>query len=129
MDLTGVLSELYDWLVDRQQATIKNAADACKAKVWMLYDPNFRKEKQRYFPPDRADRRIEWRQANPGSDLYEPSSAACQLNISVSFLKYSVRNDPLAPMIMGRGMIACNTPALQWWNRKKHHTQVVSLDV
>ena len=36
MDLTGVLSELYDWLADRQQATIKNSADACKAKVPLI---------------------------------------------------------------------------------------------
>jgi len=88
----------------------------------MLSDPNFRKEAQRYFPPDGTDRRIEWRQMNPGFDLYEPNSAACQLNISVSFLKYSVRNDPSVPVTMGRGMIACNTPALQeWWEGKKHH--------
>jgi hypothetical protein len=95
----------------------------CIACGWMLSDPNFRKEAQRYFPPDRADRRIEWRQMNPGFDLYEPSSAACQLQISVSFLKYSVRHDPSAPVVMDRGLIACNTPALQeWWESKKHYS-------
>jgi hypothetical protein len=28
-----------------------------------------------------------------------------------------------APVIVGRGMIACNTPALQkWWDGKNHHS-------
>jgi hypothetical protein len=40
----------------------------CIACGWMLSDPNFRKEEPRYFPPDRTDRRIEWRQENPGFD-------------------------------------------------------------
>jgi hypothetical protein len=54
-------------------------------------------------------------------DLYEPNGAACQLKISVSFLKDSVRNDPSAPVIMGWGVIACNTPAFQeWWDGKNH---------
>lgn len=109
----------------QQEAEFLDAAAriTCIACGWMLSDPNFRKEAPRYFPPDRADRRIEWRQANPGFDLYEPSSAACQLQISVSFFKYSVRNDPSAPVTMGRGMIACNTPALQeWWEGKKHYS-------
>ena len=35
-DLTEVLSELYDWLAGKQQATIKNPADACKAKVSLI---------------------------------------------------------------------------------------------
>jgi hypothetical protein len=101
----------------------------CIGCGWMLSDPNFRKEQPKYFPPDSVDRRIEWRQANPGFDLYEPSSAACQLNTSVSFLKHSIRHDPSAPIVMGRGVIACNTPALQqWWNGKKHHIQVGSLE-
>ena len=51
--------------------------------------------------------------ANSGFDLYEPNSGATQLNISVSYFNYSVSNDPSAPVRMGRGMIACNTPALQ----------------
>jgi hypothetical protein len=94
----------------------------CIACGWMLNDPNFRKEKPRYFPPDSTDRRIEWRQEHPGYDLYKPKSAACQLGISVSFLKYSIRHDPSAPVIMGWGLIACNTPALQsWWHGKRHH--------
>jgi hypothetical protein len=62
-------------------------------------------------------------QAHSGYDLYEPRSAACQLDISVSYLKDSVRQDSSAPVIMGRGMIACNTSALQqWWDGKQHHT-------
>jgi hypothetical protein len=94
----------------------------CTACGWMLYDPNFRKEGPRYFPSDSVDRRIEWRQENPGYDLYEPKSAACQLGISVSFLNDSIREDPSAPVITGRGLIACNTPALQsWWDGKRHH--------
>jgi hypothetical protein len=93
----------------------------CTACGWMLNDPNFRKEKPRYFPSDSVDKRIEWQNENPGYDLYEPESAACQLGISVSFLRYSVRQDSSAPVIMGRGSIACNTPALQsWWDGKKH---------
>jgi hypothetical protein len=88
----------------------------------MRYDPNFRKEQTRYFPPDSVDRRIGWRQENPGYDLYDPKSAAYQLGTSVSNLKESVRSDPSAPVIMGWGMIACNTPALQaWWDGKNHH--------
>ena len=55
-------------------------------------------------------------------DSYDPTSAAAQLGISESFFRESVKNDPKAPVIVGRGMIACNTPALQeWWDSKKHH--------
>ena len=68
------------------------------------------------------DKRIEWQQVNSGFDLYEPKSRACQLGISVSYFNYSVKHDPSAPVRMGRGMIACNTPALQeWWDSKNHH--------
>ena len=71
---------------------------------------------------DLVDRQIEWQQANSGYDLYEPESGACQLGISVSYFNYSVRHDPAAPVRIGRGMIACNTPALQqWWDAKNHH--------
>jgi esterase/lipase superfamily enzyme len=35
-DLTDVLSMLFDYLVDRQNATITNPANACKAKVSMI---------------------------------------------------------------------------------------------
>jgi hypothetical protein len=57
-----------------------------------------------------------------GYDLYFPSRAAAQLGISVSFFRESVKKDPRAPVIVGRGMIACNTPALQqWWDGKNHH--------
>jgi len=95
----------------------------CTNCGWFLNDPNFRREKPRYFPADSVDRRIEWQQQHPGYDLYEPRSAACQLNISVSYLQYSVRNDPSAPVILGRGRVACNTPALQsWWDGKSHHS-------
>src|SRR5262249_21488263 len=94
----------------------------CLACGWMLNDPNFRKEKARYFPSDSMDKGIEWQQEPPGYDLYEPRSAAYQLGISVSFLKYSIREDPSAPVSTGRGLIACNTPALQsWWDSKRHH--------
>jgi hypothetical protein len=94
----------------------------CIACAWMLYDPNFRKEEARYFPADSTDRRIEWRDEHPGYDLYEPRSAACQLKVSLSFLRYSIRHDRSAPVEIGRGLIACNTPALQeWWESKRHH--------
>ena len=94
----------------------------CMSCGWMLSDPNFRQEQPRYFPPDHIDRKIEWQRLYPGYDLYEPRSAASQLKISVSFLRESVRNDPAAPVIWGRGQIACNTPDLQaWWDEKIHH--------
>ena len=97
----------------------------CIACEWMVCDPNFRKEKPRFFPPDSTDRRIEWQQEHSGYDLYEPKSAACQLGISVSFLKYSIREEPSAPVITGWGLIACNTPALQaWWDGKRHHGKI-----
>ena len=35
-DLTDVLSALFDWLVEKQQETINNAAKACKAKVSLI---------------------------------------------------------------------------------------------
>ena len=68
------------------------------------------------------DRRIEWQQEHRDYDLYEPKSAACQLGISESFFRESVKSDYSAPVIWGCGMIACNTLALQeWWDGKKHH--------
>src|SRR6266576_5519729 len=35
-DLTDVLSMLFDYLVDKQNATIRNPDNACKAKVSMI---------------------------------------------------------------------------------------------
>ena len=35
-DLTNILSTLYGWLLDKQNAAIKNPDDACKAKVSMI---------------------------------------------------------------------------------------------
>ena len=94
----------------------------CISCGWMVSDPNFRKEEARYFPPDRTDKLIDWQQQHPGFDLYFPKSAAAQLGISEPFFRYSARHDPAAPVIMGRGMIACNTTALQqWWDGKNHH--------
>jgi hypothetical protein len=88
----------------------------------MRSDPNFRKEKPSYFPSDVVDKRIGWQMEHPGYDLYFPSSAAAQLGISESFFRESIRKDSKAPVIVGRGMIACNTPALQeWWDGKNHH--------
>jgi hypothetical protein len=95
----------------------------CIACTWSVNDPSFRREEPRYFPPERIDKRIEWQQQHPGYDLYEPRSAAAQLGIGVSFLRFSVNHDSAAPVIMGRGMIACNTPALQqWWDGKRHYS-------
>ena len=94
----------------------------CLACGWMRSDPNFRKEQLTYFPTEEVDKMIGWKMEHPGYDLYFPRSAAAQLGISVSFLRESVNKDRKAPVIMGRGMIACNTPALQeWWDSKKHH--------
>ena len=96
----------------------------CIACGWMLSDPNFRKEQPSYFPSDVVDKRLGWQMEHPGYDLYFPNSAAAQLEISVSFFRESVKKDPKAPVIMGRGVIACNTPALQkWWDAKKHHSR------
>ena len=93
---------------------------------WMRSDPNFRKEQPRYFPAESLDKKIGWQQEHPGSDLYYPKSAAAQLGISESFFRESVKKDSKAPVIVGRGMIACNTPALQeWWDGKPHHTTKV----
>ena len=59
---------------------------------------------------------------HPGYDLYFPRSAAAQLGINESYFRESVKNDPKGPVIMARGVIVCNTPALQqWWDRKRHH--------
>ena len=69
----------------------------------MLGPDSSRKEEPRYFPSDSIDKRIEWQQENPGYDIYEPKSAACQLGISVSYLNESIRSDPSAPVIVGRG--------------------------
>ena|SRR5215471_4334244 len=114
--------ECNGYLVYEPEFTEIPARFHCIACGWMRSDPNFRTEEPRYFPPDSVDRRIEWQQENPGYDLYEPRSAACQLKTSVSFLKDSIREDPSAPVTMGRGLIACNTPALQsWWDGKRHH--------
>ena len=97
----------------------------CVACAWMVSDPNFRKELPRYFPPDRTDKMIGWMQQNSGYDLYYPRSAAAQLGISESFFTWSVKHAPAAPVVMGRAVIACNTPELEvWWDGKKHHTKI-----
>src|SRR5438034_10237198 len=36
IDLTDVLSHLYDWLLEKQRATIADPANACKAKVSVI---------------------------------------------------------------------------------------------
>lgn len=36
IDLTSVLSQLYDWLLDKQQAAAANPQNACKAKVSVI---------------------------------------------------------------------------------------------
>jgi hypothetical protein len=57
-----------------------------------------------------------------GAVLREAVALGVQLDISVSFLKDSIREDPSAPLIVGRGLIACNTPTLQsWWDGNRHH--------
>jgi len=94
----------------------------CMACGWMASDPNFRKEQPSYFPTDVEDKRFGWQMEYPGYDLYFPSSAAAQLGIRGSFFRESVKKDLEAPVIWGRGMIACNTETLQrWWDGKKHH--------
>src|SRR5437870_11905386 len=86
------------------------------ACAWMLYDPRFRKEEPRYFPSDRMDRRIAWRQENPGYELYEPRRAACQLGITVGSLRNSMTHDPSAPVVLVRCQIMCDLmSALDTW--------------
>ena len=63
--------------------------------------PEIPKKGIEYFPSDKTDRRIEWKQENPGYGLYEPRSAACQLGISLSYFRYSVRNDATTPVVAG----------------------------
>jgi hypothetical protein len=110
------------YLVCEREFADTAARIKCTVCGWSLDDPNFRRQTTSCFPSDMVDKKIGWRKDNPGFDLYEPSSAACQLGISTSFLRYSVTHDPAAPVILGRGMVACNTQALQnWWNRKDHH--------
>jgi len=110
------------YLIHEPQFLDNPARIRCAMGDWTAYDPNFRKEEPRFFPSDSVDKRIEWQQVNSGFDLYEPKSGACQLGISGSYFNYCVRHDPSAPVRMGRGMIACNTPDLQeWWDGKKHH--------
>lgn len=75
----------------------------CLVCGWMVNDPSFRKEEQRFFPADSVDRKIDWQQQHPGFDLYDPRSAAWQLRIGLSFFNYSVRTDSSAPVIMGEG--------------------------
>ncbi len=110
------------YLVYEPALTDTPARIKCTVCGWMLSDPNFRKEKPRYFPADSVDRRIEWQQEHPDFDLYEPSSAACQLGISVNF-SYALSEERLiSASHHGRGKIACNTVALQmWWDGKNHH--------
>jgi len=63
-----------------------------------------------------VDRCIGWKKEHPGYDLYFPRSAAAQLGISEAFSENQWNQDRKAPVIMGRGMIAGNTPVLQgWW--------------
>ena len=94
----------------------------CIACGWTLSDPNFRKESPTLFPSDRTDKQIGWQKSYPGYDLYDPKSAACQLGITVSHFRAMVKGDPAAPVTMGRGMIACNTPELQtWWDGRNHY--------
>ena len=68
----------------------------------------------------RVDRqRIGWQQQNPGY-LYDP--LVFQPRTTTVTYGRTVKSDPSAPVIMGRGVIACNTPALQeWWDAKNHH--------
>ena len=110
------------YLIYEREFTETPARYYCFACGWMVDDPNFRKEEPRYFPPDRTDKVIEWQQQHPDYDLYCTGSAAAQLGISESFFRFSVKKDSAAPVIMGRGMIACNTVTLQdWWGAKNHH--------
>jgi len=79
-----------------------------------------------YFPPEAVGNRNGFEYDYRSDDSYYPRSAAAQLGISVSFFRESENKDRKAPVIMGRGMIACNKAALQeWWDRKKHHSQNV----
>jgi hypothetical protein len=46
----------------------------------------------------------------------------CSARDQFELFRESVKKDSKLPVIMGRGMIACKTPALQeWWDGKRHH--------
>ena len=107
------------YLIGEPESAGNPARVRCVTGDWAVTDLGFGKEEPRYFPSDAVDKRIGWQQEHPGYNLYFPRSAAAQLGISVSFFRESVKKDPKAPVIVGRGMIACNTPALQeWWDGK-----------
>ena len=93
----------------------------CKACGWMVSDPNFRKEQPRYFPTDQWIGRSAEKRNSRDTTFIAPEAPG-QLHISGSFFRESVKKDPKAPVIPGRGMIACNTSALrEWWGEKRHH--------
>src|SRR5215467_5717185 len=81
---------------------------ASRVSGWFVIRTSGRKSRG-IFPLMQWTSALKWRQEHPGYDLYEPKSAACQLRISVSFLNHSIRTDSSAPVIVGRGLLACNT--------------------
>jgi hypothetical protein len=97
-----------------------SAAEVDRLRVDALRS-RFQERTAELFSNRASGQRIGWQMEHPGYDLL-PSSAAAQLGISLSFFRESVKKDRKAPVILGRGMIACNTPALQeWWEGKRHH--------
>lgn len=94
----------------------------CIACGWMLSDPKFRKISPGIFQRNQWIAGLAGKRNIPDTTYYCPRSAAAQLHIGESFFRESVKNDPKAPVIIGRGVIACSTPALQeWWDGKNHH--------
>jgi hypothetical protein len=56
------------------------------------------------------------------TESHYPAVRPLSPGISKSFFRERVKSDFSAPVIVGRGLIACNTLELQeWWDGKRHH--------
>jgi esterase/lipase superfamily enzyme len=99
-DLTEVLSELYDWLLVKQQATVKNPADACKAKVSLIAHSmgNYVTQKAMATAWTRKNQpllvtlinQLVMVAADVDNDLFEPSSADAKDGAALANLCYRI---------------------------------------
>jgi hypothetical protein len=63
-----------------------------------------------------VDRCIGWKKEHPGYDCIFPGVPLPSSESARAFSENQWNQDRKAPVIMGRGMIAGNTPVLQgWW--------------
>jgi len=89
----------------------------------MISDPNFRKARSRYFfQPNQWTGASAGKRSIPDTICIFPGVPLPSSESARAFSENQWNQDRKAPVIMGRGMIAGNTPVLQgWWDRKKHH--------